>query len=525
MNRRLAVTTVALLGACGSESRLVPRQEDAATGGSSRTGDAGGLQTGGSGGAAQGGGAGGSVPKGGSGGSSGNATGGATTTGGVSGAGEKSGDGGASAGEGGSGDAGDTGDAGEPGGPNLAITVSLPCALSAGVVKCWGGNSSGSLGVGDQEDRGDQPGEMGSALPAVNLGSGHVALSLASRHGGCAILDGNLLKCWGLGSYGQLGLGDQNSRGDGPGEMGNDLPAVDLGTGVYPLAVARRDHACALLTAGKVKCWGTNRYGQLGQGDTDDRGDEPGEMGDDLPSVDLGTYRHATALTIGGDHSCALLDDSSLKCWGSNVAGGIGAGVLGNLGDEPDEMGDALPTVDLGTGRHAVSVAGGDYHTCAILDDGTLKCWGNNEFGQLGLGDTEARGDDANEMGENLPAVDLGPGRRAIAVVGGSLHTCAILDDETVKCWGWNQFGQLGLGDTNPHGDEPGEMGADLPVVELGTGVRVRQLSLLDDVGCAVLAGGAVKCWGYNGVGALGRGDTNWPVPMGDALPTLDLGF
>jgi alpha-tubulin suppressor-like RCC1 family protein len=106
-------------------------------------------------------------------------------------------------------------------------------------------------------------------------------------------------------------------------------------------------------------------------------------------------------------------------------------------------------------------------HTCARLDNGTVKCWGLNSDGQLGLGDVQSRGDGPGELGANLPAVDLGPGRTVLQVTGRGRHTCARLDDGTVKCWGGNGLGQLGLGDTQHRGDGPGEMGAALPVVPL----------------------------------------------------------
>ena len=99
-------------------------------------------------------------------------------------------------------------------------------------------------------------------------------------------------------------------------------------------------------------------------------------------------------------------------------------------------MGDSLPTVALGTGRTAVAITAGNYHTCALLDDGSVKCWGYNDYGQLGLGDTADRGVGAGEMGDSLPAVALGTGRTAVAITSGSYHTCALLDDASVKCWG-----------------------------------------------------------------------------------------
>jgi len=102
-----------------------------------------------------------------------------------------------------------------------------------------------------------------------------------------------------------------------------------------------------------------------------------------------------------------------------------------------------------------------------MLDDGSVKCWGNNSVGPLGLGDTQQRGDGPGEMGATLPAVNLGPGKTALQLTAGLGHTCARLDDGSVKCWGRNFEGQLGLGDTQNRGDGPGEMGAALPAVQL----------------------------------------------------------
>jgi hypothetical protein len=179
-------------------------------------------------------------------------------------------------------------------------------------------------------------------------------------------------------------------------------------------------------------------------------------------------------ISAGTYHTCAVLDDDSVKCWGRGDHGQNGYGdrltaATVNRGDSPGEMGDNLDAVDLGTGRNAKMISVGDSHTCAVLDDDSVKCWGWNANGQLGLGDTSSRGDYPGEMGDNLPVVDLGTGRTAKMIDAGTHHTCAVLDDDKVKCWGWNDSGRLGLGDTSNRGDGPGEMGDNLPVVDLGT--------------------------------------------------------
>jgi Ca2+-binding RTX toxin-like protein len=169
-------------------------------------------------------------------------------------------------------------------------------------------------------------------------------------------------------------------------------------------------HTCVLLDSGDVACWGNGLYGQLANGTTAvNRGDEPGELGDALPLVDLGTGRTATTLEARGLDVCALLDDGHVKCWGYNGYGQLGQGNTDNLGDDPAEVGDGLPVVDLGTGRTATAVFMGESHECARLDDGSVKCWGLGAWAQLGLGDREWRGDGPDEMGDALASLSFEP--------------------------------------------------------------------------------------------------------------------
>jgi alpha-tubulin suppressor-like RCC1 family protein len=333
-------------------------------------------------------------------------------------------------------------------------------------VKCWGINAYGELGQADSMARGEGPNQLGDALPPVQLGTAAPQAVIAGEATTCAVLNDGSAKCWGSGLDGRLGQGSQDNLGDAPNEMGEALRAIDVGTGRKVIQLAVGDaHACALLDNGAVKCWGNNSNGELGLGDRENRGDDAGEMGDNLPSVDLGTGLTVKSLIAGSAQTCALFQDGSLKCWGYSAA--LGLGDDNNRGDEPGEMGDNLPFVDLGTGHTARLVAIGDGETCAVLDDSSLKCWGENSYGGLGLGDVRARGQKPNEMGDNLPTVDLGIGRGVRSIAIGSQHACAVLDNATLKCWGRNDFGQLGLGDTNFRGDGPGEMGDQLPAVPL----------------------------------------------------------
>ena len=167
----------------------------------------------------------------------------------------------------------------------------------------------------------------------------------------------------------------------------------------------------------------------------------------------------------------ALLFTSLLYCDGSGNGSGNGSG-------GPDGPGDPAPPPPPPL---AISSFGaGGQHVCALLNSGDLKCWGNNNNGVLGLelNKKDSIGDEPMEMGSNLPAVDLGSGRTVETLAVGSSHVCAILDDESLKCWGANFRGRLGLGDENDRGDNMGEMGDNLPALDLGTGRTVETLAV-----------------------------------------------
>eukprot|EP01084_Bolivina_argentea_P006532 12390_1 len=142
---------------------------------------------------------------------------------------------------------------------------------------------------------------MGNALLEVDLGTGfNVTDIVAGESHTCALSTLNKIKCFGYNLDGQLGYGDRNNRGDGGGQMGNALLEVDLGTGFNVTdIVAGERHTCAVSTLNKIKCWGWNSVGQLGTGDTNNRGDGPGEMGNALLEVDLGTGFNVTDIVAG----------------------------------------------------------------------------------------------------------------------------------------------------------------------------------------------------------------------------------
>jgi alpha-tubulin suppressor-like RCC1 family protein len=146
------------------------------------------------------------------------------------------------------------------------------------------------------------------------------------------------------------------------------------------------EHSCVLYESGDVLCWGDNFYGQLGQGHTTTVGDN--ETLATLFPIDLGG--DATTLTLGKHHTCALMEDGGVKCWGRNLYGQLGRGDIDHIGD--DEVPADIGTIELG--GVASWITAGDYHTCAVVDGHEIRCWGFNDYGQLGYGDTALRGDD-----------------------------------------------------------------------------------------------------------------------------------
>ena len=307
---------------------------------------------------------------------------------------------------------------------------------------------------------------MGEDLPAIDLGGSAVAIAAGGSFS-CAQLDDGGVKCWGYNSSGILGQGDTQNRGDAPGELGNNLPIVDLDGNEPSALVTGRDgwHVCTPFDNGELRCWGRASNGQLGLGDENHRGDAPNEMGANLPPVKLGG--DVESVYAGGAYNCVLLDGGDLKCWGYNASGMLGIGNTADQGDGPNEMGDSLAAIDFGGGKQAVSLATSSWHVCAKLDDDSVKCWGRNNDGQLGLGDKNHRGDAPNEMGNALPAVDLGEGLAVDRLIPGGAHSCVLFEDGAMKCWGRNSSGQLGLGDSNARGSGPNQMGDDLPLVSL----------------------------------------------------------
>jgi alpha-tubulin suppressor-like RCC1 family protein len=315
----------------------------------------------------------------------------------------------------------------------------------------------------------------------------------------CARLDTGRVRCWGYALYGQLGNGDQFNIGDD--ENPGSVAPIDLGAGRTARAIsAGFYHACAILDTGQVRCWGYGSNGALGYGNRQSIGD--GETPGSVGPVDLGAGRTAVAITGGGRHTCAILDNGKVRCWGLGNVGQLGYGDTKTIGD--NETPDTVGPVKLGRGRTAVAIAGGGYHTCAILDNGKVRCWGEGRQGQLGYGNRKDIGD--NETPGSVGPVKLGRGRKAVAISAGFKNTCAILDNGKVRCWGLATSGQLGYGNTKKIGDD--ETPASVRPVKLGKGRKAIAISTWGRHTCAVLNNRKVLCWGTGKYGQLGYGNT-----------------
>jgi len=366
------------------------------------------------------------------------------------------------------------------------------------------------------------PNEFADAIDHVSI-NGLKRIVSGSAHT-CVLTGQNQVRCWGDNSFGQLGYGNAIDVGDAPTRLpfsAGDVPlsAVDPMTHLpfdpVQQLVAGHNHTCALLASGLIYCWGDNQFGQLGYNRTDRLGD--GEPVTSFGYVTLGDL--ATRIAAGGDHTCAILQSGTLRCWGRNNFGQLGRGNTANIGD--NETVFSAGDVDLGAGVMVKDLALGDSHTCALLATGAVRCWGRNDFGQLGYGNTNNLGD--NEPINNLSNVSLTGAVRKL--VAGVTHTCALTFNGTLRCWGHGPEGELGqivpgmstfnnIGQVTANGanginwgDQAGELPSALPS-DINTGAQVTDVAAGDFHTCALSSDGKLKCWGFGSSGQLGYGDT-----------------
>jgi alpha-tubulin suppressor-like RCC1 family protein len=297
------------------------------------------------------------------------------------------------------------------------------------------------------------------------------------------------VRCWGSNEFGQLGYGHLQTIGDD--EVPASVGEVDVGAAVVEIRTGAA-HTCARLENGDVRCWGRNNRGELGYGHNENIGD------DETPAVagvvDIGGP--ATALMLGGAHSCALREDGQVVCWGSGNRGQTGLAHTNHISDDPGETPASQGVLNLG--GPALHLASGGAHACALLESGSVRCWGYNAEGELGYGRVDDIGDD--EHPSSVGPVQIGGTVEQLS--SGYIHTCAIIDDGALRCWGFGSDGALGYGNTDHVGDdetpaEAGDVAVGGRVVDVATGITHT---------CALLDTGVVRCWGSAASGQLGYG-------------------
>jgi alpha-tubulin suppressor-like RCC1 family protein len=282
----------------------------------------------------------------------------------------------------------------------------------------------------------------------------------AKQDSNCMIDSAGLIKCWGVNDYGQLG--------DGTKVFKNTPVTVANISGAKHVAMGY-NHACAITQTGEVSCWGDNNNGQLGDGTQTAR----------LQATAVtGLAAKATQLALSYQSTCALLETGAVQCWGSNSQGELG------LADNKIVRKTTPTAVTIGSNLKVKRVVAGKHHVCAISENNALFCWGANDNGQLGLNDKTTR---------YLPtAVNIAGSVQQVAA--GFFHTCAA-SASGVYCWGLNNKGQLGNNST---------VDASVPILVNGL-ANASSLALGKEHSCAVTNDNKIFCWGSRQAGQTGQ--------------------
>jgi len=338
-----------------------------------------------------------------------------------------------------------------PGEQGVAAGDMHSCAWAKGKVQCWGQNRQGTLGVGSEVETVKRPKPLRGLADARQIVLGHDF--------GCALRANGEVHCWGRNTQGQLGDGTTKRRAS-PGRV----ETVDKATAVAAGAV----HVCALRPDGSVQCWGSNNYGQLGDGTKERR---------PTAVTVKGLSGKVAQLACGQFHTCAVLTDGQVACWGWNESKQLGR-------EKPSRV--PTPVVVVGL-TDASQLALGAGHSCAVTSAGTVRCWGDNSQGQLGQQRTG--------LPPRTEPTRVAALKDVVDLQAGNAHTCALTKAGRLHCWGSNDRGQLGAA-------------KGVPMVDLPQSVEL--------TGVTALAAGAyhtcamtperVHCWGHNGFGQLGDG-------------------
>ena len=290
----------------------------------------------------------------------------------------------------------------------------------------------------------------------------------------CGLLENGSAMCWGLDNYGQLGDGGQQTSINKPISYVsiNEDATIDQ---IY----AKQHRTCIILNDNTASCWGFNENGQSGDGSTN-------TYKSPSTTVEFPDGKAVESIGMGSKHTCAILEDDTLVCWGTDAFG-----VLGN-GDSETSDKYTPQVVATPADRKVAKVELGVSHTCMLMDDGGIMCWGRDHLGQLGDGGTSTT---THAPSSN---VELPEGRAATDLSVGDYHSCALLDNGSITCWGQNNYGQLGDNSTTH---------ASTPVyVHLPNGTLARTVDVGPYSSCAILENSSTYCWGHNNHGRLGIG-------------------
>jgi cysteine-rich repeat protein len=358
--------------------------------------------------------------------------------------------------------------------------------LEGGRVRCWGANYVGQLGQGNTDALGDD--EPALEVDDIMLPMPANSITSGDNHSCALVGASDDPVCWGRGNSGQLGQLAVENIGDD--EFPSILAPIVVG-GPTAQIEAGGSHTCARLVSGTLRCWGGAYAGQLGYGNTNLVGDdeEPSAAG----NVPVGSA--VDDVSTGVNHTCAVLSNGAVRCWGQGSGGALGYGNLNNIGD--DETAEVVAALDFG--EDAVAVSCGYVQSCALFESGAVRCWGGNGQGELGQAHVSNIGDD--ELATTLAPIDLGG--TATMLTAGDSHACAMMDDGSVRCWGSNQSGQLGLGDTMNLGDD--EVPSVAAALDFGD-AQPNQVEAGGSHTCVILDRRRLKCWGYGANGQLGQG-------------------
>lgn len=332
-----------------------------------------------------------------------------------------------------------------------------------GAAYCWGQNELGELGTGSEPRPTPAPHAVAGGVTFVSVEPGGIS--------SCGLTTTGAIDCWG-GSFFHEFVFDSSLRR--PVTKNRTVPTPIPGGMTFVALRVASYHACALTAAGAAYCWGSNRSGALGTGDT---------LAPTAPALVAGGLAFKL-VSVGGSHTCGLTMAGAAYCWGSDFDGEIGRAA-------PEKCGVGLRSPCATTpqavpgGLVFTDISAGSSTTCAIAADSTAYCWGSNQFNQLGVG--------AAKVHSSAQPLPVAGGLRFKTIGVGDYYVCGLVTDGEAYCWGWNIRGHVGVA-------APEKSPVPVPV---SGGLTWQSLVVGTFHTCGVATDGATYCWGE---GALGNG-------------------